>query len=551
MYCKKCGAELPDSAKFCSRCGMPVKSKNAEQGQVAIPGQKSMMTSESAKRKGKKKVIVLSLVAVLVLAIGTVASVSYLHSKEDLNEPTEMAAETSSISNDVVEQQSDITDSYLETEADVESSNETENVENSGSEEIADSNSDVEVESEDQYVLVRDAFYDAAGNVTSETNYEYDENGNQVRKSKYWSGEDPFSGMSYSGTSRSEYEYDENGKKIGARDYKDGVLESVDEFLDGHAIKTICYKDGEIDCYYEREYDDTGNRVKFLRFNGDETLDYYEEYEFNESNEEKKETHFDGNGLMEWYEITEFDEDGRNIGQIKYDSAGNEMSVFSFEYDSKGRMIKMIQYDTSVGDYYEKTTKYDDAKNTKEETTYYDFGDDSEPLQSSSLYESEYDEFDNLIKQVTYTDGEFDSTEIREYTWLSSLFAETEPEVSPDLAQYMGGNLDEFVTMIGDMQNDGATVGVQYSNDEITVASHADPNTICYLEIHRDCKYQIKGIQYGMPFSEATAIAYANCISMGSDLDDYKLYLMSDETQLGIYANEAGLVDRIYLLVQD
>ena len=30
MYCKECGKEIPDDAKYCSICGTPVKLDNAE-----------------------------------------------------------------------------------------------------------------------------------------------------------------------------------------------------------------------------------------------------------------------------------------------------------------------------------------------------------------------------------------------------------------------------------------------------------------------------------------------------------------------------------------
>ena len=70
MYCKECGKEIPDDAKYCSICGTPVKLDNAERSRRST----TPPSSEGINRHNIKAYLIL--IAISVLAVAVAAKIS-------------------------------------------------------------------------------------------------------------------------------------------------------------------------------------------------------------------------------------------------------------------------------------------------------------------------------------------------------------------------------------------------------------------------------------------------------------------------------------------
>ena len=69
MYCKKCGAELKEGAKFCSQCGNQVEQNTNQNTEHNIP--------DSNEEKGKGRLPVAGILAILALVICFVAVIFF------------------------------------------------------------------------------------------------------------------------------------------------------------------------------------------------------------------------------------------------------------------------------------------------------------------------------------------------------------------------------------------------------------------------------------------------------------------------------------------
>lgn len=84
MYCKKCGAQNPDGAAFCSKCGAPLSAAPAPSGTVPQNGMKG--------GKSKKPLIFAALAVVLVAAVAVGLAVSRGKAGDSDDRSTSLAA---------------------------------------------------------------------------------------------------------------------------------------------------------------------------------------------------------------------------------------------------------------------------------------------------------------------------------------------------------------------------------------------------------------------------------------------------------------------------
>lgn len=102
MFCKNCGNEIKDNAKFCSRCGTPAISDNSEQQNTDTADNNSKSDSEQKAEEFANKVghgcagvymllIAIGIIGVLIVVIGLIImGIKYIaHGKFDTEEVQE------------------------------------------------------------------------------------------------------------------------------------------------------------------------------------------------------------------------------------------------------------------------------------------------------------------------------------------------------------------------------------------------------------------------------------------------------------------------------
>lgn len=158
MFCEKCGANLPNDAKFCERCGTSVvlkpMHKNVQKTSVQIEGKKNNST-----KKRKTGVIIGIIAAVVLLLVGALILLKLLvlDTKESQEESITSESEFT-LGDSISEEESDFFDTY---EFEIESENV---VDNEAEIDLESSNSDIvdgdtvseEIEQEyieDEYIL--------------------------------------------------------------------------------------------------------------------------------------------------------------------------------------------------------------------------------------------------------------------------------------------------------------------------------------------------------------------------------------------------------------
>lgn len=189
------------------------------------------------------------------------------------------------------------------------------------------------------------------GGIT-ETAYEYDAYGRILKKAIQITGE---SGETYT-SKEAEYEYDNKGK----------LLKSTTTYFNEEDWIEMM---GETHSVYESEYDDRGNVVKMVStsymVNGPEETDE-DNYEY------------------------EYDAEGRIIREIDIYSDGTKNTI-EYEYDENGSQIL-----------YRSIVIYED-------------GTEEVIVEDKTIYEYEYNEAGNVIKRTYSIEGNTDKKHIDEY----------------------------------------------------------------------------------------------------------------------------------------
>lgn len=198
-------------------------------------------------------------------------------------------------------------------------------------------------------------------------------------------------------------------KKTGSNELNKTAVDSGAENLSSEGMvkasiegKAIFYdRDGNIDSWYECEYDKKWNRIKDTWFDSDDHVTDQTEYEFDSYGHMSKATWFNSNGSVEsWIEYTT-DSDGHPIKSTYFCKDGSMDGWCEYDYDNAGYMIKQteINVDGSV-DYWIEYTN-----NSKGEIVMEDRYGSSGNLEYSYMYQYRYDENGNLIKTQVYDNG--------------------------------------------------------------------------------------------------------------------------------------------------
>ena len=116
----------------------------------------------------------------------------------------------------------------------------------------------------------------------------------------------------------------------------------------------------------------------------------------------------------------------------------------------------------------------------------------------------------------------------------------------PDLAQYMGTDLQQLASMFEGMENAGATDGTtEYSNGTVIISDSFGNSQVGYISINGPCEYAICGVEYGMSWDDACRLTEARSQSVLSRTDSHVRYVLEDRTILGIYTADGETVSSI------
>lgn len=113
-----------------------------------------------------------------------------------------------------------------------------------------------------------------------------------------------------------------------------------------------------------------------------------------------------------------------------------------------------------------------------------------------------------------------------------------------DLYNYLGTDLYQFVDMIGDMHDVGASDGTkEYSNGIIIASARPDSgDKINFFSLRAKSDYCIKGIDPGMTMEDATSLL-KDCV-IRDDLDYYKCFEIDSQYYISFHG-ENGVVDSV------
>ena len=232
-------------------------------------------------------------------------------------------------------------------------------------------------------LLVTETYYDGEGAVISQsqTMYEYDSNGNQIRvllghedrflTYKYDDSGNLIEEVSYENgviISYVKYEYDENGRKIKSLVYfgdeKAKMVNVYQYNYYGNLTMEITYSYyrevvNKTSCLYE--YDRGGNLIR-RTFSKEDIFHSAEEYMYDAFGNLFKEVSYYSEGNVFW--LCVYDDSGNLIKEESYDAEGNAYWFYGYDYDKNGNMIE----ETTLS--YIKKYEYDEQNNKTKEIYY-------------------------------------------------------------------------------------------------------------------------------------------------------------------------------------
>jgi antitoxin component YwqK of YwqJK toxin-antitoxin module len=248
--------------------------------------------------------------------------------------------------------------------------------------------------------------YNANGDLTGYSDWEYDSKGNNTKSSSYYAN----------GVLASYTEYDSNGKLTKQSGYyASGVLLYNGEFdSKGNRTRQNSYDtDGELSGYGDWEYDSNGNMTKLSTYYASGELILRTEYERDSNGNMTKSRTYRANGELYEYSEYEYDSKGNTTKGRTYNA--NDVltgySEYEYEYDSKGNVTKSSNYVLNGGNrelYQYTELEYDSKGRQTKVSTYKANGE-------WQYTEREYNSNGNQTKVSTYVNGELTGYTISSY----------------------------------------------------------------------------------------------------------------------------------------
>lgn len=395
MYCKNCGAQMPEDMQFCTSCGMsadqlpPVPAAPCPSFEEQPPAAEHVQPETAyvqpepimpRKKFSAKKLIMLIAASLVLVAMAVVLYLevftvrvflrTYYKSNNDYgNSSTEYEyddqgrlleiteyeeGKRASVTKYEYDKKGNLIEETVVSYVEVEElrsrreysydskNNMTESISYSYENGIETQTSRTEYSYDKKGNLSESTHYDASDNETSQTEYTYDKKGNLIATETYEDNQ----------LARSEvYEYDKKGNETLYVNYlydEDGQKNEWwrDEAVydkKGNLLESTTYRNGELSSEFTYEYDKNGNRLKFTYIY---YSDYYEsgkvvyvdEYEYDEKGHLKKISYY-SDGVKTSHKKVKCDKYGNTIEWISYNSEGTRDGTTTCKY-TKLRMSK-------------------------------------------------------------------------------------------------------------------------------------------------------------------------------------------------------------------
>lgn len=311
MYCKQCGKEIPEGARFCANCGIPVNK-------VSIKS-----TPERAASKHKTRfMLIIAACATVIFGIGIVLLLG--RKKYD------------SIANQ--EDGQWLLSGYMVTAYDIYADEE--------SVDYIVERWEYEYDSQDN--MIKAVEYNEDGDTIVE--YRYNSEGILVKETSYL----------YDLSSKSELEYDDKGNLTRAATYfLTGDLISISNYANdyeydaqGNLSEAIFYLNDHFDHREKYQYDAEGKRLHYLEYRYSDAIAWrLTDYVYDDMGNCTENTYynievftmFDLSDDPDYFgSQTVYDSAGNITERYVYDHDGNPWSIYTckYEYDASGNIIK-------------------------------------------------------------------------------------------------------------------------------------------------------------------------------------------------------------------
>lgn len=294
MYCRQCGAGIPDGMNFCPYCGA---------AQLVLDKKVSGQTKQ---RGGKKHWWLIAVCAVVAgAAIAAIAGALFLlpnWMQEDVylcvREIYHYSDGTMTWSDNIYDDEGNRTG----------------------------------------YIT-----YDESGGFGWWAEYTYDEDGNELAHIEY-SGD---GSISYS----KEYTYDKNGNLLTVTGYSYNGDGSIDWWSESNYDKngnelsyTFYNANGSIDYWDEYTYDQKGNLLTQTEYDDDGAIISWSEYTCDKNGNWLTITGYDADGTISWWNENTYDRKGNWLTETYYNADGTVDFSNEFTYDDNGNEIEWINY---------------------------------------------------------------------------------------------------------------------------------------------------------------------------------------------------------------
>jgi len=210
-----------------------------------------------------------------------------------------------------------------------------------------------------------------------------------------------------------EYEYDKKGNLIKKNKCLDNIGGTIDwEYLyddDNKLLEIKEFLNSENDCSRETDiykYDNNGQLIEVDQYNMNGYLSTKWVFEHFNEGKLKKSYHY-ANGFLHMSFLYNFDENGNPLEVIIYNGDGKLLDRTTYKFDTKCFKLEKIiycQWDSSI--IQEKDTyKYNDDGNLIEHKSYrFDIEEDTKNNWNIS-YKYEFDKNNNWIKKIQFSNG--------------------------------------------------------------------------------------------------------------------------------------------------